>query len=195
MKFPIQTNRDSFSGDAHNNFVALAKARQPMRGNGTNVRSGPFGQSITVPAAGVSRSGATLKMFNVVSVQGDFITCNEGDGSGGFIDVPVYVAKPPNLRASVSEGVVAGYDLIYDWGLDVTGQGLVRTATDTDGNNEIQVIRPQYGDTLTPLGGSPSAVIFAILSKNGTGVPDVDNTGAFWIEVLPARMWVRRYEQ
>ncbi len=194
MKFPILTNPDTLAGNAHNNLVGLAKARQPMRGDGASFRSGPFGVSLTVPTSGVSRAGATLKMFNVALITGDYLVCNEWNGEG-FIDVPVLVAKPPNLRASVAQAVVGGFDIVYDWGLDVTGQGLVRTATDSDGNTEIQVIRPQYGDTLSPLGGSPTAAIFALLSKNGTGVPDVDDTGDFWIEVLPARMWVRRYEQ
>jgi hypothetical protein len=136
----------------------------------------------------------TLKTTVSANAPADYFYAKRFDGTS-VSGSEIAIAKPPRLRLSIASEVIDSETITYT---DRTGDQNTRTASDSEGS-EAQVIFPRYvacganpsQGTLTP---SHPSIIFAAM-VGATGVVDDRNGNApvTWIEVLPARVWARRF--
>jgi len=123
----------------------------------------PPRQTVSAPlSAGApgksSKQGPIVAQFKVVSVEDDFLVCNDYDGLAAS-DVTTLVAKPYLLRRTP-------FDLLTRDGVEfIYGDAVERIAFDGEGTSETQRITPSYvaGD-----------IIYAV--RNIVGKTDVDDT-------------------
>ena len=113
-------------------------------------------------ATGDALSGSTR--YRVKSVQGDYITCRTWDGSteGG---ADVLIAKPPQLRHSLTAQTVSGVSVTYS-DFAVSGGVCTRKANATSFTEQIEAVLPQWQIA----GTSADAEIWADEPEGGTGV-------------------------
>lgn len=114
----------------------------------------------------------------------DYVKAKLYDGTT-LSSVEFTIAKPKNLRTSVSSEVIDGVTINYS---SYTSDN-TRTASDGT-NSEYQVVCPRY----LASGSLGTALIKAALVLNGTGVT-VSSKMIFMEEVKPFRVWARRYTQ
>ena len=135
-----------------------------------------------------SESGtASVAMFLLKSVQGDYLTCRTWDGTNEGED-DVYIAKDPRLRNSVTSEVLDGVTVSYSY-----TSTTIRVASWTiDGvaDEEIQHVVPHYKPD--PDAGE-GEVIFAVKTDH-TGVT-VSTVELTWLELSNGKAWARSYLQ
>lgn len=172
---------------AYNELVDFCREIAPLQsGRGVKVTRTSNGTLLQADIPEVSGGSGVVKQFLVKSVQDDYITCVEFDGTnetGGS----VLVAKPFNLRRTGWHGVTVNYTLegypSSPGTLAITysmTSAVYRTAT-IGSSVEHQVIIPRYVPN--------KSVIFASQSENETGVDaaewqDLNVDGRAWAMVL-----------
>lgn len=122
-----------------------------------------------------AEEGFAVRMFRLKSVQDDYVTCREWDGTTER-EADVLIAKPFDLRVTGWNGQTVVYQLEGPLGgatrtisyAKVTAT--LRKATGA-GITEDQAVRPFYVVDRT--------IIFAARPKNGTGVDAADT----WIDI------------
>lgn len=116
----------------------------------------------------------------------DYFTANPYDGTTVGSD-NYYIAKPNRLRPSVGAESIDGETITYS---SYSGDN-TRTASDGT-NTEYQVVFPRYVVySGSPTGVDDMSVIWAVPILNGTGC----SSAPLWLEIAPARVWARRYNQ
>jgi hypothetical protein len=128
------------------------------------------------PSSGGS-GGASVSMFKLQSVQGDYITSHTWDGSteGG---TDIYIAKDPKHRESLTSESIFGttHDYTYSAGPD----SLNRYRTDDDGTRtQKELLTPPW------VGGE---IVYAVSATTGVLVGGED-VGRLLIS--PARQWAK----
>ncbi len=122
-----------------------------------------------------------IQMFITQSVQGDYITAQQTvDGITTF-GPNILIAKPYNLRRSLTSESFDGTKVFYNWNVD-DGTGNYRVASSPQNQNaETQVLVPRYRPSSLD---STKDIIFAKRTLF-SGVPQAPT----WIEDKPARMF------
>lgn len=131
--------------------------------------------------AGVS-AGSTIKQYRLSSIEGDFLTCYEWDGTTEGTEA-VYIARDPELRRSAFEGESVAYSSDGDafTATYVYSSNTKRVKT-VSGIAETQVIIPYYKTGFT--------VILAAETANKTGVTDPNDEDIYLVE-LTQRAWAK----
>ena len=139
-------------------------------------------------ADGTEATGtASVAMFLLKSVQGDYLTCRTWDGvNEGSTDV--YIAKDPRLRNSVTSEVLDGVTVSYSY--TSTTIRVASWTIDSVADEEIQHVVPHYLPDTDPEAGE---VIFAVQTAH-TGVT-VGEVELIWLEMSNGKAWARSYLQ
>ncbi len=151
--------------------------------NGRDVRvSRTMNGTLLLGSATVQGSGSTLKHYRVKSIEGDFMTCREYDGTTeGATDI--YIARDPELRRSRFEGQSIAYNSDGDsFTATYTYSSNTKRVKTVSGVAETQVIVPYYKTDFT--------VILAAESENKSGVTDPDENDIYLVEVTQ-RAWAK----
>ena len=131
-------------------------------------------------------SGEGGTRFRVKSVQGDYITCHTWDGSTEG-STNVLIAKPPNLRHSITSQTINSLSITYS-GHNIDGGKCTRTASATWEGGTItqnEMVLPPWQIA----GTSVAAEIWADEPTGGTGVT-VSGNALTWIDKnLDGRAW------
>ena len=122
--------------------------------------------------------GGAVRM-RVKEVHGDYLTCRTWDGENEG-EADVQVAKPPQLRHSLSGQTVAGVEVSYS-DYDIDGGVCTRTASADGYDDQEEMVIPVY-----QLGARADAEIWAYQPTGGTGVVNAPD----WLDVnCDARAW------
>jgi hypothetical protein len=137
---------------------------------------------IVQPAA-----NSSLVMCKITALHNDYIGVKHWDGTTRTGD-EFFAAKDYMFRTSLTSEVVDEITFTYDY--DDTDPDNMRESTDGT-NTEIEVCYPRYivGDTTA---GSRKGVVW-VQSVDHTGVSTVDAQTTAYLEVMPSRVWARRY--
>jgi hypothetical protein len=135
------------------------------------------------PPDASSANTSSVAMFRVTAywtsgsnTYSDYVVARTWDGTTlGSTDI--YIARPPNLRPSITSETIDGVAITYTW-----SNGNQRSATDGT-NTETQKVFPRY-----TTGTAPFDIIFAA-SVAKTGVAAVDAQSTPWQEISPSRTW------
>jgi len=123
-----------------------------------------------------------VRQFRIKSIDLDFMICREWNGTAEG-DADFIIAKPPLLRASVTERTFGVLTATYS---AVNSTGTQRTAT-VGGDSETQVVIPSY---------EVDDVVYAIRNvKGGTGATreELGNDIAVdWLELNQGRAWATK---
>ena len=126
--------------------------------------------------------GSTVKHYLVKSIEGDFMTCREYDGTTEG-DEDVYIARDPELRRSRFEGRSIAYNSDGDsFTATYTYTSNTKRVKTVGGVPETQVIIPYYK--------TDSTIILAAQSANKSGVTDPDEADIYIVE-LTQRAWAK----
>jgi hypothetical protein len=108
----------------------------------------------------------------------------------------IKIAKPPGIRRSITSELIDGETITY---ADTGSSAVDNNRIANDGtDDESQCVYPRY-TTLSTLGYSGTVpahaqcVIYAIETDGLAGVLDDDGSPLDWIELLPARVWAKRF--
>lgn len=159
-----------------NGIIEQQRRLAPLAGIGIKVDRNGNGSVISVTQVPKAAKGTpgVITQYRLISVQDDYLTCQEFDGSAA--GDTVLIAKPFNLRKTGWHGVTVTYQLeAFPGGggnMQISYNYIgptYRIATLVAGGvpgSEQQVILPRYVPG--------KSIIFASGSSNGTGVSSAD---------------------
>lgn len=128
--------------------------------------------------------GISAKRYRVKSVQGDYLTCRTWDGSTEG-DTDVLVAKPPQLRHSITAQTVNSVSVTYS-DYAISDGVCTRKASATSYPDQDEMVIPVW----QLAGTRVDAEIWADQPEGGTGVEDEDEEPIEWQDTnRDARAW------
>jgi hypothetical protein len=171
-------------------------SRQLLPGPGYRLKqtaSGTILELDRLAGGGTTAAPLVIQMFALTTLPGGDVVKGKTWNGSALGGSEVTIAKPHRLRKSIASEKIDSITITYATPGGTADVDNNRTASDGT-TPEAQVVYPRY-TTLTRLGeatpGTNSlALIVAAKPANGTGIAGVD-----WIEVLPARVWARRFTQ
>lgn len=182
-------NPNSGEGAAANwlrRLLAAVAANKILPGVGYKVKYSSLGTTLEVePGKGGGNGvGISAKRYRVKSVQGDYLTCRTWDGSTEG-DTDVLVAKPPQLRHSITSQTVNGVSVTYS-DYAISDGVCTRKASATSYPDQAEMVIPVW----QLAGTRVDAEIWADQPEGGTGVEDEDEEPIEWQDTnRDARAW------
>ncbi len=169
-------------------LLRWCKSIEIQSGVGYRVRKGSGGTTLELLGVAGGAAVTPVGRFRVKSVQGDYVTCRTWDGTTeGSSDV--LVAKPPQLRHSISSQPINGVTVSYSgYSIDGTTYVCSRTASGSGYSDQTEYVLPVWQKST-----GQDSELWAFKPKDGTGVTDCDwldlNIDArAWCEVFPAAL-------
>lgn len=136
------------------------------------------------PASDVTGTSgaAAARMFKLVSVQGDYLTCHTWDGTTEG-STAIFIAKDPKLRESLGSESIFGVTHMYSYSAGPDGNNDLRK--DNDGTRyQFELVTPPW-----LAAGGTKDIIYAIPAL--TGVLDGGGNPIFLLNVSPFRTWAK----
>ena len=181
MNAPDELRDGSRAAGWLNKLLSFVKMTRLVEGVGYRLIQTTRGTALEIQP-GKGGGGSTLKHYRVKSIEGDFMTCREYDGTTEG-ETDVYIARDPELRRSKFEGQSIAYSSDGDsFTATYTYSSNTKRIKTIGTNAETQVIVPYYKTDFT--------VILAAQSQNDTGVNDPDDADIFIVEVTQ-RAWAK----
>jgi hypothetical protein len=141
--------------------------------------------NVIVPKPG-KWGGISAKRYRVKSVQGDYLTCRTWDGSTEG-DADVLVAKPPQLRHSITAQTIDGVSVTYA-SYTISSGVCERVASAAGEDDQDEMVIPVWQIA----GTGADAEIWADQPSGGTGVDDAP----VWQDTnRDARAWCQLYPE
>lgn len=152
-------------------------SQKPLPSHNVRVTHTRVGTGLLGVAAADEGTSVVRLVFK--EMQDDYIVCRSWDGTNeGTADI--FVAKPPKLRASVTEETLDGIDFEYSYVTTGTEKYVSRTSTNqSDNTAETQKIVPRF---------IPDDEIFAIAASTGIETVDAESVSMLDLNV-DARAW------
>jgi len=166
--------------------LSLTPNDMPGAPSGTVAKMRDWGSGISVLSTGVaSITGGGVKMMIISEIDGDYLKAKDWDTVSAGAEHKV--AKPGHFRQSHTSETIEGIAFNYQY-FDSNER-----LSDDGTQSEYQVVVPPYniGDVIYVATASPHSGVIDIAGIPPTG----SNTYITLIEVLPARMWCRKYNQ
>ena len=142
---------------------------------------------------GVPGVAAPVQMFVVEGIEKEFLICKDWDGEIEG-EAYIHVAKPPELRYSITKAIIEGVAVTYTYD-DDPGRCQRTCASAVD--SEVQIIIPRYKIGKADVSDERIGVIYAAPVKDdnaGVVIPGTPEETIKWIDInVAGRAWARKF--